>query len=77
MSPNFCITPSEAFRAMTFGLVCTAFLVNMILKQKNAAKAKKPIPLTPKGIEITTYILLALQCLGMFTLIGAQVVALR
>jgi hypothetical protein len=31
----------------------------MIVKQKKAAKGKKPIPLTPKGMEIVTYIFLA------------------
>jgi len=67
----------QGFQGMMYGLVCTAFLVNMILRQKKAARAKKPIPLTPRGIEITTYIFLALQCLGMFTLMGAQFVAMR
>jgi hypothetical protein len=40
-------------------LIVAAMFVSMIVKQKKAAKGKKPIPLTPKGMEIVTYIFLA------------------
>jgi hypothetical protein len=40
-------------------LIVAAMFVSMIVKQQKAAKAKKPIPLTNKGMEVVTYIFLA------------------
>jgi hypothetical protein len=71
------VSAQEAFRSMVYGLVPTAMFVSMIVKQKKAAKAKKPIPLTPKYMEIITYICLAFMSLGMLVLFGVQLAALR
>lgn len=48
-------------------LIVAAMFVSMIVKQQKAAKNKKTIPLTPKGMEIVTYIFLAGAALNILT----------
>jgi len=57
MSSSSC-TP-QVLGASVGTLIVAAMFVSMIVKQQKAAKAKKPIPLTNKGMEVVTYIFLA------------------
>ena len=48
-------------------LIVAAMFVSIIVKQRKEAKGKKPVHLTPKGMEIVTYILLAGACVNILT----------